>query len=74
MADLRVKPKNMLAEKLRMPNSGIVVQVLPLTNMDCLKIVSMLSNCTGEVKILPCLKNLCKLKYQQQEPEIEILG
>lgn len=41
-----------------MQSSGMAVQVLPLTNTDCLKIVSMLSNCTGEGKILAILKNL----------------
>lgn len=65
MSDLRVKPENMFAEKLQIPNSGTAVQVLPLTNLDFLKIVSMLSNCSGEMKILSILKNLYKLKHQQ---------
>lgn len=51
-----------------MQNSGMAIQVLPSTNTVCLKIVTTLSNCTGEGKNLTILKNICKLKTKQWEP------
>ena len=48
-----------------MQNSLMVVQILPLTNTVCLKIVTMLSNCIGEGKKLTIQKNICALKTKQ---------
>lgn len=50
---------------LQMQNSGTEVQVLPLTNVVCLKIVTTLSNCTGKGKNWTILKNICKLKTKK---------